>query len=131
MPTTHPMTRKDEEKMTRNLRGRAVATPPVDIYENEREYLLHADLPGVKSEQLQIRLDNGELTLEATWSVDEVKDASPVVREYVPTDYRRTFILPDSVDANAVTAELKNGLLTIHLPKSEASRPRTIQITGA
>lgn len=121
---------KKEEQLTRNLRGRVVVTPPVDIFENDEEYLLVADIPGVPVEGLDVRLDKGELSIEARWS-SENGEQRALGREYQPTDYRRSFVVPDTVDPAGVSADLADGVLAVHLPKSEALRPRSIQIRTA
>ncbi|MBN1336186.1 MAG: Hsp20/alpha crystallin family protein [Deltaproteobacteria bacterium] len=127
MSNKHEMTRQDE-RLPSNLRGRLVATPPVDIYENDEEYVLEADVPGVAQDRVTLRLENGELSLEAQWSVPEIEGATVLAREFRPVDFRRSFVLPDTVDAEKVSASLKDGVLTVRIPKGEAVRPRSIQI---
>lgn len=120
------MTRRTEEE-TQSLEGHPVVKPRVDIFENDEEYLMRADLPGVTHDELDIRLEEGELTLKGRWDAQE--DPGGVVgREFRPLAYSRTFLIPDTVDAERVDATLRSGLLEIHLPKAEAVKPRRIDV---
>jgi HSP20 family molecular chaperone IbpA len=94
-------------------------TPPVDVYENESELVIVADLPGVKREQLDIKIEPPELRFEAKAESSE------------GSVWRRSFTIDERIDANKVSAELKNGVLTIHLPKADEVKPRRIAIRGA
>jgi len=127
MSRKHEMTRP-EEQLPSNLRGRLVAAPPVDIYENDEEYVLEADVPGVAQDRVTLRLENGELAFEGQWSVPEIEGATVLAREFRPVDFRRTFILPDTVDGDKVSASLKDGVLTVRIPKAASVRPRSIEI---
>ena len=103
--------------------------PLVDIYENEDEILLHVDMPGVEKENVTINLDNGKLHLSGLRKM-EVKGAENWV-EFGDAEYTRSFSVPQTIDSERVNAELKNGVLRLHLPKSEASKPRQIEIKAA
>lgn len=103
-----------------------VIAPAVDIFENETEILLHADMPGVKKDDIVINIDNGKMTLSGTRRLPGT--GAVTWREFADTEYRRTFSVPQSIDVNKVHAELKDGVLRLHLPKSEAARPRQIEI---
>jgi len=117
---------KREEGLRQTIKGRPVVSPLVDVFENKEEYLLIADLPGVAPENLGIRLDKGELAVEGTWSEEE--KGSVLAREYRPIDFRRTFLVPDAVDPERITARLANGVLKVHLPKVDAVKPRRIEV---
>ena len=104
-------------------------TPRVDVLETEDEFLLLADLPGVKPEEVDIRFEKGELTLHGRRPAAHVgKDAA--MREYEATSYQRTFAVADTVAADKISAELKNGVLTVRLPKVEAVKPKKITVRG-
>lgn len=108
---------------------RTTVTPRVDIYENDKELLLLADVPGVEEKNLRIHLDQDQLTIEG--SRVEESYGRPLAWEYRPAaDYHRTFLVPQGIDPGKISAELRNGVLKLHLPKSEALRPRQIQIKG-
>ncbi|MBB5347334.1 Hsp20/alpha crystallin family protein [Desulfoprunum benzoelyticum] len=103
-----------------------VLIPSVDIYENNDEYLVYADLPGVKKEDVSIDLDNGQLTLIGNRYVEAVK--GQLMAEFSSAQYRRVFSVPQGIDLARVDAELTDGVLKLHLPKSEAVKPRKIEI---
>jgi HSP20 family molecular chaperone IbpA len=119
------MVKKDEEALE-NVSERPSVRPPVDIYENREEYLVVADLPGVNSDNLDINLDADRLTLTGKTVSDTPGEV--VEREYRMFDYARTFQLPNVVDREKVSAELRNGVLTLHLPKVDAVKPRRIEV---
>lgn len=104
-------------------------TPLVDIFENEEEILLHADMPGVEKENINIHIDNGRLELVGVRKI-ETRGAVNW-EEFGDVEYRRTFSVPQSIDVEKVNAELKEGVLYLHLPKSEAAKPRQIEIKAA
>ena len=93
--------------------------PPVDIYENDSELLVIADLPGVAKDAVQVHLDGERLTLEATRPVGETTVC-----------YRRVFTVAPIFDTEKVTARLERGVLKLTLPKSAAVRPRQIPVTA-
>ncbi len=103
-----------------------VVTPEVDIFENEDEILLHADMPGVCKEDIAINLDNGKMTLSGIRRMQP--EGAFAWQEFDNVEYRRNFSVPQSIDTNKVSAVLKDGLLCLHLPKSDAARPRQIEI---
>jgi len=102
-----------------------MASPPVDIYENVDEILVVADFPGVPTESLTVRLDGSELLIEGLQATPEEGMA---VR---PLRFSRAFRIPNSVDANGVRAQLSQGVLRVHLSKSEAAKPRRIEVKAS
>jgi len=103
--------------------------PRVDILEGDDELTLYADLPGVKPEDVDVRLDNGELTLQARCA-PRAQSGIPLLAEYGVGDFYRAFTVGEGVDAAKITAELKQGVLTVHLPRSETVKPKQIQVKG-
>jgi len=99
---------------------------PFDIYENKEELLLFADLPGVKRDHLKIHIHNNELTIEGLRTA--VTHDHVLAQEVEVCDYRRTFVVPPGIDEEKIKAEVKHGVLRLHLPKSEAVKPRQIQV---
>jgi HSP20 family protein len=106
---------------------RQVITPACDIYENEDEILVVADVPGVTADTLDINLEKGELSLEAR-RVDYGQQGAYVGVEFYDSDFRRRFAIPGGIDADRIRAELREGVLHLHLPKSEALKPRQIPV---
>jgi len=102
-------------------------TPAVDIFENEAALTLVADLPGVPKDRLSLGIDKGILTIEAL--APTATDEGLLYNEYGTSGYYRRFQLPDTLEFDKVTADLKDGVLTLRMPKAEAARPRRIEVT--
>ena len=103
--------------------------PAVDIFETENEWVLKADLPDVKLEDVDIQIENGNLTLkgERKFQKEESgKGYQRVERSY--GTFARYFSLPDTVDSENVRADYANGVLTVKLPKKEVAKPRSIKV---
>jgi HSP20 family protein len=119
-----------EMESTERLRSGATFRPNVDICESEQELTVYADLPGVDPRNIDIRFEQGVLTLEGTLAPRDEGDGY-LLREYDVGDFRRTFQVSESVDSEAITAEHKDGVLTLHLPKVSAARPRRIEVNAS
>lgn len=102
-------------------------SPTVDIFETRDAITLVADLPGVDKDGLDINVEDKQLTI--TGLVSEVEDRlQPVYTEYGIGGYTRSFRLGDAIDQSKINAALKDGVLTLVLPKAEALKPRKIKI---
>jgi HSP20 family protein len=129
MAESSALTHKDrsEQSVAENIRGGVFFTPRVDIYETENELTLFADLPGVRCEDLDLRYERGELLLHG-----RVQPRHPnenfLLQEYEEGDFYRVFTVHESIDGSRIEAECKNGVLTVHLPKTEAVRPKQINV---
>jgi HSP20 family protein len=104
-------------------------TPRVDIIENDQELLLEADMPGVKVDDLDIKFENGELTLHGKCA-ERHPGVNFLMEEYGIGDFYRSFAISQDIDADKITADLNNGVLTVRLPKAEAVKPRKIAVKG-
>lgn len=100
-------------------------TPRVDIYENQDEILVLADFPGVPKDLVSVRLDRSELLIEGTQVVPEEQSRAR------PLSFSRTFRVPNTVDPNGVSAELSQGVLQVRLAKSEAAKPKRIEVRSS
>lgn len=118
---------KEPQSLTQSEERPRVA-PPVDVFENADEILLHADMPGVETKDLEVSFDRGQLTITARREGNG--DGNALRSEYRAADYYRRFAVPPGVDAAKIRAELKHGVLQLHLPKSDALKPRQIPIRG-
>ena len=103
-------------------------TPPIDIHEGPEGLILEADLPGAHERNLTIQLQDNVLSLHAQIDSSVPEGARLIHEEYRLGDYRRSFILSDEVDRDRISAELKNGVLRLFLPKADRSRMRRIEI---
>jgi len=104
-------------------------SPAVDILETEEAVTVKADLPDVKTEDIDIRVENGTMTLRGgrKFEKDEkVKGYHRIERSF--GEFVRSFALPPTVESEKVAAEYKNGVLTITLPKKETAKPRQIKV---
>ena len=110
--------------------ARETYTPPIDIHEGPDGLILEADIPGATEQSLQIQLEDNVLNLHARIEPPTPPEARLIHEEYRPGDYHRSFILSDEVDRDRITAQLKNGVLRLLLPKADRSRTRRIEITS-
>jgi HSP20 family protein len=120
---------KSEEKPAaiESTRNGATYTPRFDIVENDNELLLLGDMPGVAPEDLDVRFENEHLIVHGK-AAPRHEGRELIFGEYGVGDYYREFRVSESVDAGRISAELKGGVLTIHLPKAEAIKPKRIEV---
>ena len=105
-------------------------SPSVDVSETDQEYLIRAALPAVKKEDVKVTHEDGMLTLSGERrQEEEQKDVKYHRVESYYGNFSRTFMLPDAIDADAIKAESKDGILTIHLPKSKSEAKKLTTIT--
>ena len=102
--------------------------PPVNIVEDENGITLTADLPGAARDALSVRVDGDTLTLEAPIRLGEPAELEPLYMERRAGRYLRSFTLSRELDSTAIEAKLKDGVLTLRLPKQERARPRRIEV---
>jgi HSP20 family protein len=103
--------------------------PRVDIYEDEDAIVLKAELPGVEKDNIVVDVEGMVLTLKGERSSDnEVKEESYYRRERTFGSFERRFNLPDNVDPEKITADYKDGILKLGIPKPEENKPRQITI---
>lgn len=102
--------------------------PPVDVFENENGIILHADLPGVGSEGLNLQIDKDTLLIEGRAELPFPEGMKAMYAEVRAANYRRSFAMSSELDTNAVQASLKDGVLTLRIPKKEALQPRKIEV---
>ena len=107
-----------------------VFTPEVDIFENDRQINLLADMPGVAPGDIKIDLDDGLLTISGEVKPFEDKDESDVLIEFEIGRYYRQFTLSEVVDQSKIVAKLEDGVLRLTLPKAEKAIPRQITVTA-
>ncbi|HKQ12695.1 MAG TPA: Hsp20/alpha crystallin family protein [Steroidobacteraceae bacterium] len=104
-------------------------SPVADITETDKEYLIKAELPEVKKEDVTITLDNGVITISGERRQEkEQKEANEIRVESFYGTFSRSFSLPDNIDAKAIQAEAKDGVLKVRIPKTKAEAPKKIAI---
>lgn len=105
--------------------------PPVNLYELEQEFLLTAELPGVRSEDLELTVAQGVLTIRGSRQDDDNGDENRYRRQERPRGaWQRSLSLPDRVQDEALSADLTDGILRIHLPKADVEQPRQIPVSS-
>lgn len=110
----------------------AAWAPAVDITENPESILVHAELPGLKADDVKIDVENNVLTLRGERRVTTKKDAGTAHRvERFYGTFSRQFLLPRTVDAEKIEADLSDGVLTVKLPKRSEVKPRQIAVKTA
>lgn len=102
--------------------------PPLNVWEEGDVLRIEAEIPGVKIEDIEVSFDNGELTLKGEKKFDAKENAPLHRRERLYGSFARTLTLPWEVVADKVSAELKDGVLTVTLPKAEAAKPRKVAV---
>lgn len=108
-----------------------IFTPAVDIYENDRELVLMADMPGVRVEDMTIDLKEGVLTLEGDVKPWEKENESNVLIEFGLGRYYRQFTLSETIAQERIEAHFNDGVLKVTLPKMEKAVPRKIEVNKA
>lgn len=127
------MNRLFEDAFTGRGEEREIATstwsPAVDIFENENELVLTAEIPGIDEKDLEIKIEDNTLTLKGERKFEkETKEENYHRIERSYGSFYRAFTLPHSVDAEKVQAEHENGVLKISMPKRQELKPRTVRI---
>jgi len=108
--------------------GNAPFSPLCDIYETADELVLLADMPGTGPDQVDLKFENGLLTIYGRCAQRRPESGRAVLAEYGVGDYYRSFEINEDIDAEKIAAELRNGVLTVRLPKLEAAKPRKIPV---
>ena len=104
-------------------------TPSVDIAETQGEYLIKAEIPDVKKEDVKVTVEDGVLTIQGERKQEKEEKGIKYHRiERSYGSFARTFSLPDVIEADKVKAEFKDGVLNLHLPKSEKAKPKAIEV---
>ncbi len=116
-----------KEPSTDNQRPMEYVSPGVDIFETKDGYVLHAEMPGVNKEGLEITLEGNEITITGNRS-EESFPGEPLFRESRHAAYRRVFELDPAIDTGKISAKMEQGILMLTLPKSEKVKPRKITV---
>lgn len=101
--------------------------PEVDIHDSPTAYVIHAEMPGVNRDRLEITIDEDRLTITGRKTAPS-EDAAYLLRETAATSYRRAFQLSPEIDRDHITAKVEQGLVTVALPKARRPEPRRIAV---
>ncbi|MGQ9670608.1 MAG: Hsp20/alpha crystallin family protein [Desulfosoma sp.] len=119
--------KKEVQTQSETTRNIPVYVPAVDIYETEEALTLVADMPGVSPENVDIDIRDDQLTIRGTVTL-ESEGETVLLREYGVGDYFRQFTLGRIIDQSKIEAAMKNGVLTLTLPKVDKARPRKVEV---
>jgi len=129
---TELMQNKDNSTVTtpsrRSLATESVLRPQVDICETGEGIVLQADLPGVSKERLNLRVEGNNLVVEGSIGIAPQEQMTALYAEVRSTVYRRSFSLSNELEADRIDANLKDGVLTIRIPKHAELRARRIEV---
>jgi len=107
-------------------------SPAVDAYETENELVVKADLPDLDEKDLDVRVENNMLTIHGERKLEQSVSEDNYLRiERAYGSFSRSFSLPNTVNADAIKAEYRNGVLTVRMPKREESKPKQIKVSVA
>lgn len=112
--------------------NKGLSNPKVNILESDEAYILDMAVPGFKKNDFIIGLENEELSIAAEIKVEEDKKENYSRKEFAYASFKRTFLLPETVDDTAINASYTDGILTVSIPKKEEAKPkpaRTIEIS--
>ncbi len=117
-----------ENRDTDRAQTEQFITPSASLMEISDGYVLDIELPGVKKEGLEISVENNELTIVGRRSLPQIEGVL-IHRESRPENFRRTFELDPSIDADKISAKMEQGVATLTLPKAEHVKPRKITVS--
>ena len=120
--------KRELEKKEETTAPARVYLPAADIYETQDALSVVLEMPGVKKNNVDVRVEDGVLKIEGRLDFSKYQGLQPLYTEYNIGHYFRSFRLSSKIDRNKIEAELKNGVLTLTLPKVEEAKPRMIQI---
>ena len=103
--------------------------PATDIFETDGALMIVMEMPGTDKNDLDISVEDGVLHVEGRVNFDKYQGLQPLYTEYIIGHYRRSFSLSNKIDQNKISAEMKDGVLTLLLAKAEEAKPRRIAVT--
>ena len=122
-----PKEQQSEVATVERTHSGATYSPRIDIWETDEALVMYADMPGVSAENLDIQFENRELSIHGKVGPRHEK-INFLYGEYGIGDFYRTFTIGEAINSEKISAELKDGVLTLHLPKSESVKPRRIEV---
>jgi HSP20 family protein len=120
--------REVEKKQESTIPGREFV-PPTDVFETDEALTVLLEMPGVKKENVDIQLENDVITVEGRVDFSNYEGLQPLYTEYNVGNFRRSFQVSSKIDQERISAELKEGVMTLVLPKSEKARARKISLS--
>lgn len=121
--------RRMQRMLEESFNGERLMSFPVDLSETDEAYTLKAMLPGLKTADVNIELESGILKINGEYKAAE-DEAQHLMSEFPAGRFARSFELADAIVVDKIEASMSDGVLTVHLPKAEEAKPRTIKITA-
>lgn len=118
----------EQEKKSPQATTEATLRPAVDIFEDDAGITLQADMPGVSREHLEVHIDSDTLSIEGEAAIQMPEYMEPVYADVRFTRYQRRFTLSRELDTDKIDANLRDGVLTLRIPKREEHKPRKIEV---
>jgi HSP20 family protein len=128
--TTVAKTAAEQPTQAERTRCGCYFRPNVDIVEQKDELLVVADVPGAKSDSIDVKFEDGTLEIQAAVAPRECDEHGCLLQEYNVGDYYRSFQVSEAIDASKISADYADGVLTLRLPKAEAAKPRKIAVAA-
>ena len=131
MAATQDVTKTEGTQAERQRSDEITIRPPVDIFEDAHGIMVVAEMPGVSRDRLNVHADRNSLTIEGDAVVEMPKGMKAIHADVQSTHYSRSFVLSGELETDAIDAKLKDGVLTIRIPKRREYRPRKIEVRTA
>ena len=120
--------KREVEKAQEATRPTRAFLPNADIFETEDALTVVLEMPGVDRDNIDVSVENGLLTVEGKINVNKYEGLRPLYSEYNIGPYRRSFRISNRVDQDKIRAEMRDGVITLVLPKAEEAKPRRIEV---
>jgi HSP20 family protein len=120
--------KREVEKEQESTRPMRAFMPTADIFETEEALTVALEMPGVSKDDVDVDIENGLLTVEGRIDFSKYEGLQPVYSEYNVGPYRRSFRISSRIDQERITAEMRDGVVTLTLPKAEEAKPRRINV---
>lgn len=118
----------ETKSIIEQIKDEPFVNPFVSVYEDDNNYFLTANMPGVQKDNIQIKIDKNDLIIVAKINLEEKVNRKYIFREIPIANYYRKFHLSETIDSSKVEAQYSDGVLSIKLPKVESIKPREIKI---
>ena len=126
--TQEVATRGAGEVQGRDREGVVTMVPPADVFEDAEGITLQLDMPGVSKDRLNVQANKNALVIEGTAQIEMPREMQALYADVRSTQYRRSFVLSDELETEKTDAALKDGVLTVRIPKRAEVRPRRIEV---
>jgi HSP20 family molecular chaperone IbpA len=120
--------KREVDKAQETTRPMRAFLPTTDIFETDSDLTVVLEMPGVVRDNIEVSVENGVLTVEGKINFDKYEGLQPIYSEYNIGPYRRSFRISSRVDQDKIVAEIRDGVITLVLPKAEEAKPRRIEV---